>query len=165
MVQHDEVRIEQASETDLPLILEFVRELAAYEKLAETVTVNEERLLKALFGPQSVAEAIIAYQHDLPIAFAIYYFNYSSFSGLPGLYLEDIFVRPHARGSGIGLQIFRWLASKAMERGCGRMEWAVLDWNESAIKFYQQRRAEPVEGWTVFRLSQNQLKDLAHETS
>lgn len=91
---------------------------------------------------------------------AIYYFNYSSFSGLPGLYLEDIFVRPSERGKGVGLQMFRYLAQKAIERGCGRMEWAVLNWNENAIRFYQNLSAEPLEGWTIYRLPRNRLAQL-----
>jgi GNAT superfamily N-acetyltransferase len=156
----ENVRIETTSEADVSLIMGFVRELAEYEKLSKYVTVDEAGLRKVLFGSQPLAEAIIAYEGAVPVAFAIYYFNYSSFSGLPGLYLEDIFVRPHARGSGVGRQIFRWLARKATERGCGRMEWAVLDWNESAIQFYRSLDAKPVEGWTVFRLSEDQLKDL-----
>lgn len=159
------IRIVKASEADVPMVLKFVSELAEYEKLSDTVSVNESRLREALFGSQPSAEAIIAYQGDTPVAFAIYYFNYSSFTGLPGLYLEDIFVRPAARGLGVGRQIFRWLTQRALERGCGRMEWAVLDWNESAIKFYNGLNAKPVEGWTVFRLSQDQLKELAAESN
>jgi GNAT superfamily N-acetyltransferase len=159
----EDLRIQIASEADVELLMEFVRELANYEKLSKSVTIDQARLRKVLFGQQPLAEAIIAYTGGVPVAFAIYYFNYSSFSGLPGLYLEDIFVRSHARGSGVGREIFRWLAGKATERGCGRMEWAVLNWNESAIQFYRRLNAKPVEGWTVFRLSADQLSDLQRD--
>ncbi|HKO97857.1 MAG TPA: GNAT family N-acetyltransferase [Pyrinomonadaceae bacterium] len=163
MTQSDSLRIEPTTPKDLPLILAFVRELAEYERLLDTVTADEERIQAAMFGPHRFVESVIVYRDDEPVAFAIYYFNYSSFSALPGLYLEDIFVRPSARGSGVGRQLFRFLASKAIERGCGRMEWAVLDWNESAIRFYRNLDAEPLEGWTIFRLSRERLEDLAKE--
>ncbi|MEK6278745.1 MAG: GNAT family N-acetyltransferase [Acidobacteriota bacterium] len=156
--------IEQASEKDVPLILTFIHELAKYERLSDSVTANEERLRVALFGPHPYAEAVIAYQDQEAIAFALYYFNYSSFSGLPGLYLEDIFVQPPWRGSGAGRQLFGYLAQKAIERGCGRMEWAVLNWNETAIRFYKNLAADPVQGWTVFRLSREHLEPLTRET-
>ena len=159
----DLLRIEKATEEDIPLILGFVRKLAEYERLSHTVTVDEERLRNAMFGPNAVANSVIAYRDNQPVAFAIYYFTYASFSGLPGLYLEDLFVHPHVRGTGVGKEMFRYLAKRAMERGCGRMEWAVLNWNESAIRFYRNLGAESVEGWTIFRLSQNQLSEMARQ--
>ena len=155
------LRIKQTTPEDVPLILTFVRDLAEYERLSSSVSVNEERLMAAMFGPTTYAASVIAYQDDEPVAFAIYYFNYSSFTGLPGLYLEDLFVRPSSRGHGVGLQLIRYLARKAVEHGCGRMEWAVLNWNESAIRFYKNLGADPVEGWTIFRLSQERIEQLA----
>ncbi len=155
------LRIEQTTPEHIPLILAFVRELAEYERLSSTVSVNEERLMAAMFGPTPYASSVIAYRDDEPVAFAIYYFNYSSFTGLPGLYLEDLFVRPPSRGHGVGLQLIRYLARKAFERGCARMEWAVLNWNESAIRFYKSLGADPVEGWTIFRVSPERIDQLA----
>lgn len=163
MDQKVPVRIEPATLADVPLILSFVRELADYERLADSVTVNAERLTTALFGSYPYAKSVIAYRDQEPIAFAIYYFNYSSFSGLPGLYLEDIFVRPAERGNGVGLQMFRYLSQEAIERGCGRMEWAVLNWNENAVRFYQSLSADALEGWTTYRLPANLLAHLANK--
>jgi GNAT superfamily N-acetyltransferase len=160
MAPHLALRIEKTTEDDIPLIVTFIRELAQYEKLEDAVSASEERLRASLFGPKPCAEAVIAYENDEPVAFALYFFNYSTFVGLPGLYLEDIFVRPEFRGSGIGRQLFTFLAQTALERGCGRMEWAVLNWNEQAIRFYQKLGADPMREWTVFRLSQQKLRDL-----
>jgi GNAT superfamily N-acetyltransferase len=154
------LRIEKTTEDDIPLILKFIRELAQYEKLEDAVSNSEERLRTSLFGPNPYAEAVIAYEKDEPVAFALYFFNYSTFVGLPGLYLEDIFVRPSFRGSGIGRQLFAFLAQTALKRGCGRMEWAVLNWNEQAIRFYQKLGADAMREWTVFRLSQQKLGEL-----
>jgi GNAT superfamily N-acetyltransferase len=158
------IRIEKTTADDVPLILSFVKELAEYERLLDSVTADEGRIQAALFGPKAFVESVIAYRDDKPVAFAIYYFNYSSFTALPGLYLEDIFVRPFARGTGVGVQLFRYLATRAIERGCGRMEWAVLDWNDNAIRFYQKLDAEPVEGWTIFRLSRERLNTLTERS-
>lgn len=160
MAPHQAVRIERTTEDDIPLILKFIRELAQYEKLEDAVSTSEERLRTNLFGPKPYAEAVIAYENDEPVAFALYFFNYSTFAGLPGLYLEDIFVRPEFRRSGIGRQLFAFLAQTALKRGCGRMEWAVLNWNEQAIRFYQKLGADAMREWTVFRLSQQKLEDL-----
>jgi GNAT superfamily N-acetyltransferase len=155
------LRIEKTTEEDILLILTFICELAQYEKLEDAVSASEERLRANLFGPNPYAEAVIAYENDEPAAFALYFFNYSTFVGLPGLYLEDIFVRPEFRGFGIGRQLFTFLAQTALKRGCGRMEWAVLNWNEQAIRFYQKLGADPMREWTVFRLSQQKLEELA----
>jgi len=155
------LRIEKAKAHDLPLILHFVRELAEYEKLLDSVAATEERLRETLFGPKPSAEVLLAYDQDEPVGFAIYFFNYSTFVGRPGLYLEDLFVRPEARGKGFGRELLQHLARVAVERGCGRMEWAVLSWNQPAIGFYKRLGAEEMDDWTVFRLSGEALEDLA----
>jgi len=160
---NDEInlRIEQATKDDVPLLLTLIRGLAEYERLLDSVSATEERLRSSLFGERSYAEALIAYDHDKPVGYAIYFFTYSSFVGLPGLYLEDLFVVPESRGSGVGRQLLAFVAKKAVERGCRRMEWAVLNWNEPAIGFYKSLGAEPMNEWTVYRLSDDKLDDLA----
>jgi len=155
------VRIEQATEKDVPLLLTLIRGLAEYERLADSVSATEGRLSASLFGEHPYAEALIAYEHEKPMAYAIYFFTYSSFVGLPGLYLEDLFVLPDSRGSGIGRHLFTVLAKRAIERGCCRMEWAVLNWNEPAIRFYENLGAEPMNEWTVYRLSEKEMEILA----
>ena len=154
-------RIEDATEKDVALILQFIRELAEYERGTDRVSATEDVLRSTLFGGQQNAHAVIAYRGQDPVAFAIYFFSYSSFSGLPNLYLEDIFVRPAHRGLGLGSELFAFLARRAGERGCGRMEWSVLNWNESAIGFYRRLGAEPVSDWTVFHLAKDDLERLA----
>ena len=161
MVQRAPLRIEDATEADVPLILTFMRELAEYEEGLDSVSVTEEKLHATLFGPKPYVEAIIAYENDSPVAFAIYFFTYTSFAGLPCLYLEDIFVRQAARGLGIGRQLLAFLARRASQRGCGRMEWSVLNWNEPAMAFYKKLGAEPVNDWIVFRLAKEKLEELA----
>ena len=157
------LRIEQATEKDVPLILAFVRELAEYEQALDRVVATEPNLHATLFGPRPYAEALVAYIGEEPAAFVIYFFSYSSFTGLPNLYLEDIFVRPTYRGSGLGKKLFTFLARRASQHGCGRMEWSVLNWNESAIGFYKQLGAEPVRDWTVFHLAKAEIDKLAKE--
>src|SRR5688572_15599544 len=156
-----ELRIEKAIPGDVPLILEFRRKLAEYEKLSDSVEATEEGLRETLFGPNPSAHALLAYDGDEPVGFAIYFFNYSTFVGRPGLYLEDLFVRPEARGKGFGRALLQHLAGIAVENNCGRMEWAVLNWNEPAIGFYKSLGADPMIDWTVFRLSGKALDDLA----
>lgn len=158
-----ELQIRQTTEQDVPLILTFIKELAEYEKLAEYVTTTEERLRNTLFGPVKYAEAFIAYQANEPVAFAVFYFGYSTFSARPNLYLEDIYVRPSHRKHGIGRKLFSFLARKAIERDCGRLELAVLNWNEPAMAFYRKLAAEPAADWTVFHLSRARLETLASE--
>lgn len=155
-----QIHIEQAVEADIPLILAFIQELAQYERAQDRVSATEERLRVTLFGPRPYAEAVIARENQKPVGFALYYFSYTSFSARPGLYLEDIFVRPAARGSGIGFQLIRFLAQKAIERNCARMEWSVLNWNEQAIRFYEKVSAEPVLDWTVFHLAAEKMARL-----
>src|SRR5258705_5764568 len=155
------LRIEEAREKDVPLILQFIRELAEYEKEHGRVTATEEILRATLFGPEPYAKTAFVYVGEEPAAFAIYFFSYSSFPGLPGLYLEDIFVRPAFRGMGVRNELFAYLARRANERGCGRMEWSVLNWNEPAIGFYRKLGANPVTDWTVFHLAKDRLEELA----
>jgi GNAT superfamily N-acetyltransferase len=155
------LNIQEATEADVPVILQFIRELAVYERSVGRVTATEEVLEATLFGPKAYAKAIIGYDSEQPVAFAIYFFSYSSFSGQPNLYVEDIFVRPADRGAGLGRQMFTFLARRASELGCGRMEWSVLNWNEPAIAFYRKLGAAPVRQWTVFHLPKEELEELA----
>lgn len=155
------VTIRAADETDVALILTFVRELADYERLAHEVVATEERLRRTLFGERRYAECLIASLADEPVGFALFFHNYSTFLGQPGIYLEDLYVRPHARGQGAGLALLERLARLTLERGCGRLEWAVLDWNEPALAFYRRLGALPMEEWTVQRLTGGALEALA----
>jgi len=155
------LRIEKATAHDVPLILRFIRELAEYEKLLDAVSATEESLRETLFGPKPSAEVLLACDDEEPVGFAIYFFHYSSFVSRSGLYLEDLFVRPEARSKGFGRELLQHLARIAVERGCGRMEWAVLNWNEPAIGFYKRLGADAMDDWTVFRLSGKALEDLA----
>ena len=154
--------IRAATAGDVPLILGFIRELAAYERLAHEVIATEEGLRDTLFGPRPYAEVIIAEAGGEPAGFALFFHNYSTFLGRPGLYLEDLYVRPAARGRGIGRALLAHLARLAAERGCGRLEWWVLDWNADAIRFYRSLGAQPMADWTVFRVSGEALERLAH---
>lgn len=147
----------------MPLILAFIRELAEYEKLRHEAVVTEAQLRETLFGPRPYAEVVLAEVEGEALGFALYFHNYSTFLGRPGLYLEDLYVRPEARGMGIGRRLLVHLARVARERGCGRMEWSVLDWNEPAIGFYRALDARPMDEWTVFRLTGEALAALAAE--
>lgn len=157
------VRIEAATAGDVPLLLTLIKALAEYERLADEVMATEASLRESLFGSTPSAHAVIAYADDEPAGFAVWFYNYSTFLGRPGLYLEDLFVRPEWRGRGIGLALLRHLARIAVDRGCGRMEWAVLDWNAPAIGFYRRLGAQPMDEWTVFRLAGEALRRLADE--
>jgi GNAT superfamily N-acetyltransferase len=154
-------RIERATERDVPLILSLIKALAEYERMAGEVTATEEGLRQTLFGPHPSAEVVIAYAGRTPAGFALFFHNYSTFLGKPGIYLEDLFVVPEARGHGYGRQLLAYLARLASERGCGRLEWSVLDWNETAIGFYKKLGAVPMEDWTIFRLTGDGLHELA----
>ncbi len=157
------LRIVTATKSDVPLILEFIRELAAYERHLDRVEATEARIRETLFGDEPAASVIFAFDGDRPVGFAVFYFTYSTFAGLPGLYLEDLFVKPEARGLGIGRQLLRYLARLAKEKGCWRIEWAVLHWNETAIGFYRKLGAIPMEEWAVYRLFGAPLDQLAGE--
>lgn len=157
----NKLRMESAAVADIPLLLTFIKELAAYEHLLNDVSVTEERLRQTLFGDEARAHAVIAYFQDLPVAFAIYFFTLSTFEGRPGLYIEDIYVRPTFRRLGIGRKLLGLLSETARERGCCRIELSVLNWNEQAIQFYKKLGGEPVIGWTVFRFSEKAITDLS----
>jgi GNAT superfamily N-acetyltransferase len=161
MTVKPEFRIERATEADAPLILRLIRGLAEYEKLAHEVTVTEAGLRETLFGARPAAEVIIAYTGDTPVGFALFFPNYSTFLGKPGLYLEDLFVLPEWRGHGFGRGLLTHLAALAVEHGCGRFEWSVLDWNEPAIGFYESLGATLMDGWSIFRLTGDALSRLA----
>ncbi|GAB1488474.1 GNAT family N-acetyltransferase [Opitutaceae bacterium] len=155
------LRIRAAAEADTPLLLTFIQQLAAYEKLAHEVVATEDSLRNALFRGRKVAEAIIGESAGQPVAFALFFHNFSTFLAQPGLYLEDLFVLPEHRGRGHGAAMLTHLAKIAHERGCGRFEWSVLDWNEDAIGFYRKLGAVPMSDWTVFRLTGDALTRLA----
>ena len=156
-----ELTIRSATERDIPLILEMIKGLAEYEKMADEVVATEVGLRAALFGPRPDAEVVIAYAGADPAGFALFFHNFSTFVGRRGLYLEDLFVRPEWRGHGVGKGLLAHPAHVAVERGCGRFEWTVLDWNEPAIKFYESLGARPMAGWTIFRVSGEALARLA----
>lgn len=156
--------IKFATVHDVPLILSFIKQLAEYEKLLHEVVATEEILQETLFGPKAHAEVIIAYLDQKPVGFALFFHNFSTFLGRPGIYLEDLFVDPVVRGKGIGQKLLSYLAKLAKERKCGRLEWWVLDWNETAINFYKRIGAVPMDEWTVFRVTGQALDDLATES-
>ncbi len=158
---HNKLIIKFAKKKDAKIILRFIKELAKYEKLEHEVVATEELIEKNIFGEDSKAEALLGYWENEPVAFAIFFHNFSTFLAKPGLYLEDLFVLPEMRGKGFGKQMLQHLAQLAIERDCGRLEWWVLDWNEPAINFYKSIDAVPMDEWTVFRLTGNALKNLA----
>src|SRR5437016_2475578 len=155
------LRIVPATEPDIPVILELIHALAEYEKRAHVVTASPEGLRETLFGSKPAAEAVLAYWDRECAGFAVFFATYSTFLSLPGLHLEDLYVKPHLRGKGIGLALLRRLARTAAERGCGRLEWCVLDWNQPAIQFYRKLGAVPLEEWTKYRLTGEALQSLA----
>jgi len=155
-------RIVSATKKDIPLIRALILELAEYERaLPGEVPVTEKDLAKTLFGKQPAAEVLIAYLGDEPAGFALFFHNYSTWLGKRGIYLEDLFVRPLARKHGIGFALLRELARIALERDCGRLDWAVLNWNELAISFYKRIGAKPMDDWTTFRLTGDALANVA----
>lgn len=159
-----DVQIERATERDVPLVLELIEALAEYEKLSHEVVATEERLRDTLFGPRRSAEAAIAYAGRDAVGFAVWFYNYSTFLARPGVYLEDLFVKPEWRGQGIGRRLLSYVASVAVAASAGRMEWAVLNWNEPAIGFYKRLGARPMDEWTVYRLTGEGLRQLAGES-
>ena len=168
-----DIRIRPATESDIPLILDLIKELAEYERLSSDVVATEAGLMAALFdrsgdqsaGPAARARALIAYAGDDPVGFAVYFYNFSTFLARAGLYLEDLFVRPAWRRQGVGRRLLRALAERAVAEGCGRLEWSVLDWNEPAIRFYRSIGARAMDEWTVYRLTGDALVRFASDNS
>jgi GNAT superfamily N-acetyltransferase len=148
---------------DVPLIAQLIRGLARFEKLEAEVTMTEDLLAKGLFGDRPYAETLLAEEGGTPVGFALFFHNFSTFLARPGLYLEDLFVIPEHRGHGVGRSLLVALARVAVERGCGRLEWSVLDWNRDAIGFYERLGARPNSEWTVYRLAGEALRSLAGE--
>lgn len=155
------LQIKAANIDDVPLILNFIKELAEYEKMAHEVVATEEILRDSLFGESPKAEVVIAYVDAVPLGFALFFHNFSTFLGKPGIYLEDLYVKAEARGQGIGKKLLQYLAQLTIERDCGRLEWWVLDWNKSALDFYQSLGAVPMDEWTVQRVTGEALLRLA----
>ena len=153
--------IRSARPGDEALVLSFIRALAEYEKLLDRVVATEDSVRQALFGPNPRLFCDIAEWNGEPAGFAVWFYNYSTFLARHGIYLEDLFVKPDYRGKGIGKELLVHLAARAVREGCGRLEWAVLDWNEPAIHFYESLGARPVDGWTVYRLTGEALAKLA----
>lgn len=157
------IGLRTATERDVPLILSFIRELAEYERLSHEVVATEQLLRASLFGERPAAEVVIGNYGDEPAGFALFFHNFSTFLGRPGIYLEDLYVTPGLRGRGVGRAMLAYLAKLAKERGCGRLEWSVLYWNEPAIKLYKSIGATPMDDWTVFRVTGEALDGLADE--
>jgi len=152
--------IKKGTIDDAKVIYNFIYQLAEYEKLTHEVVTTPEELAKTLFASNTHTHTIIGYYKNKPVGFALYFFNYSTFKGKPGLYLEDLFVTPEMRGMGFGKKLLVKLARIAKENNCARFEWSVLDWNKPAIDFYKSLDANPMEGWTIFRLTENGIDNL-----
>jgi GNAT superfamily N-acetyltransferase len=156
-----DIQIQPAAETDVPLILQLIKALAEYERLGDQVTATEAMIRESFFGAAPHAHAVIARVAGDAVGFAIWFSTYSTFLSKPGIYLEDLFVLPHWRGQGVGRALLRHLARIAVDRGCGRIEWSVLDWNETAIRFYRNIGARAMDEWTVYRLTGDAITGLA----
>jgi GNAT superfamily N-acetyltransferase len=157
------LRIEPATEKDVPVILSLIKGLAEYERLSHEVVATEAGLRESLFGGRRVAEVILGYVGTEAVGFAVFFHNYSTFLGRPGIYLEDLFVLPKWRRRGLGTQLLAYVAREAVARKCGRLEWAVLDWNEPAINFYKKLGARAMDKWTVYRITGDALMKMASE--
>jgi GNAT superfamily N-acetyltransferase len=156
--------IRPATEQDVPIILDLIKQLADYERLAHRVVATEQRLRDTLFGERPAAEVLLASLEGETVGFAVFFTNYSTFLAKPGLYLEDLFVKPHARGKGIGKALLAKLAKIAVERDCGRVDWSVLNWNEPSLRFYEALGAVPLSDWTTHRLTGEALIKLARNS-
>ncbi|MBN1241002.1 MAG: GNAT family N-acetyltransferase [Gammaproteobacteria bacterium] len=148
-----QLALRAAAKSDVPVLLRFIRELADYERLSHEVVADADTLTRSLFGGRRVAEAVIASRDGTDAGFVLFFHTFSTFLGRPGLYVEDLYVQPQHRGVGIGKALLRHVAGLAVERGCGRVEWAVLDWNEPAVRFYERAGARPLSEWTTYRLT------------
>jgi GNAT superfamily N-acetyltransferase len=158
-----EITLRFATEEDTPLIFNFIKGLAEYEKLFNEVEATEELLRSTLFGERKFVEILIAEYKGEPAGFAIFFHNFSTFIGKPGIYVEDLFVKPEFRKNGIGKTLLSYIAKLGVERNCGRVEWVVLDWNNPAIQFYRSLGSIPKDEWTIYRLNRAALYDLAKE--
>jgi GNAT superfamily N-acetyltransferase len=156
-----QITVRAAVPADAPLVLALIRELAVYERLEHQVVATVADIEAALFGERPYAEVVFACLDGVPLGFALFFHNFSTFLGKPGIYLEDLFVRPEARGLGLGRRLLAWLARTTLERGGARLDWAVLDWNEPSIGFYRSLGAVPLDDWTTFRMSGAALQALA----
>jgi GNAT superfamily N-acetyltransferase len=160
-IPHFDIRV--ATEADVSIILSFIKKLADYERLAHEVVATEETLRETLFGRRRTAEIAIGYFKGEPVGFVLYFHNYSTFLGRPGIYIEDLFVDEAFRRRGFGTALLRYVAGVASQRRCGRLEWSVLDWNEPAINFYKKLGAVPMSEWTIFRVTGKELAKLAED--
>jgi GNAT superfamily N-acetyltransferase len=165
-MRNGSLQIREATSADVPLILDFIRGLAEYERLAHKVVATEESLRHSLFGDRPIAEVLLAFHHAKPAGFALFFHNYSTFLAQPGIYLEDLFVKPELRGFGVGRALLEQIVALARQRNCGRVEWSVLDWNDPAIGFYKKLGAVPLDEWTMYRLTGDALaKFPVHEVT
>jgi GNAT superfamily N-acetyltransferase len=155
------IHYRQATEADVSLIFGYIKKLAEYEKLLHEVVATEDNIRQSLFCADPKAFCVLAEQGETPVGFAICFYNYSTFQGKPGIYIEDIFVEPEFRGQGVGKRFFNYLAKKALEEDCGRIQWWVLDWNEPSIYFYKKLGAKAMDEWTVFRLEGSSIQEIA----
>jgi GNAT superfamily N-acetyltransferase len=158
-----QVSIRPAEVHEVGIVLQFIRDLASYEHLEHEVVATEEMLRETLFGARRCAEVVFGCLDGEPVGFALFFHNFSTFLGQPGIYLEDLYVRPAARKHGIGRSLLAWLAATAVDRGCGRLEWAVLNWNEPSIQFYRKLGAVAMDEWTTYRVPGPALRTLARE--
>lgn len=154
-------QIRRTGREDVGLVLDFIRKLAEYEKLSHEVVATEEDLERYLFGKDKVAEVVLGYLGDTPVGFALYIYNFSTFLGKPGIYLEDLYILEEYRGRGFGTTLLTYLAKMAVDKGCGRLEWAVLDWNEPSIEFYKSLGAKLMNEWIIHRVTGKELEELA----
>lgn len=158
-----QIQIRDAKKSDAPTILQFITELAIYEKEPDAVKTDEQAIIKTLFSEGATAHSVICLEGDEPIGFAVYFYNYSTWLGKNGLYLEDLYVSPDSRGNGAGKLIMKHLANKAIKNDCGRFEWVVLDWNQPAIDFYNSIGAKAQNEWIIYRLADQDLLDFAEQ--
>lgn len=156
----DFFEIKWATKVHTPIILELINELANFEKLANQLEVNEEKIAEYLFGQKAFAECLLSFENNIPVGFALFFNNYSTFVGKPGIYLEDLFIKEKYRGKGYGKKMLLAIVKLAHENNCGRVEWSVLNWNQSAINFYESLGATPMKEWTVYRLNEDTINKL-----